>query len=124
MNRRGRLPSSSKRDLFSLNKFVMVVTLCAAAALLFVHKEVQLDESARRVKTLQMQSAEIQVKIAEARLELNKLTSFPRISNLAAEMNLYPLNRKPTIVNISTSEIPIEFSHKFEPLKPDSVEAK
>ncbi len=97
-----------------------MVLLSSLAALLFVHKEVVLDKTSRNVKDLQMKTSKLQVEIAEAQIILDKMRSFPKISGVASSMNLHPMKTKPLIYNLASSEIPIEFSRKFEPLNPDS----
>ena len=107
---------------FSVNKAFIVVLLSSLAALLFVHKEVVLDKTSRNVKTLQMKTSKLQVEIAEAQITLDKMRSFPKISGVASAMDLYPMKTKPLIYSLASSEIPIEFSKKIEPLKPESGE--
>jgi len=120
MTAKRKVTSFSKKRTFSLTKNVLTVIFSAMIALIFVHKEVQLDKTARNIKTLQMKTAQLQMEIAEAELEVDKLTSFPKISNRAASLNFEPLTVRPTIINISISDLPREFSRKFEILSPDT----
>jgi cell division protein FtsL len=121
------IPSKNSRyqprteKAFSFNKAIAVIVLSASVALIFVHKEVRIDETARKIKDLQLQTAETIVNIAEARLELDELTSFPKISVQAANLGLFPLQTKPAVISISVVDLPAEFSRNFEPLNPDSL---
>ena len=106
----------------SVNRAFIIVLLSSITALLFVHKEVVLDKTSRNVKNLQSQTSRLQVEIAEAQIALDKMRSFPKISRLASEMNLHPMKTKPSIYNLTSSDIPVEFSRSYKPLEPKSSE--
>jgi len=111
--------SYSHGSKVSVSKAIFFIIILSAIALLFVHKEVKIDQKAREVKALQDTTSKLQIDLTETRIEIEKLTSFPRISRKAAELGLLPLTKKPVVINVSTAEIPVEFTRDFALINSD-----
>lgn len=121
MKRKRRHDIQRKMSPFSTGKAVLTTIVICGTALAFVNKEVTMDETAKRLRETESRIAQIQAELAEAKIELGGLSSFPRISSLAEKMDMRPAGTKPTIVNIALADIPPEFYRRLEPVKIDST---
>ncbi len=120
MKRHRRDNVSWKMKPFSTAKAVTITALLCLIALAFVHREVKIDEAAKRIREQEAKIAKTQVELAEAKIALKKLSSFPRIAGLAKKINLKPLTSKANVTNIELADLPPEFFRELEPLKIDS----
>jgi cell division protein FtsL len=106
---------------FSLRKALLVIFFICAIGILFVRKEVLLDETMHRLRKCEVDLRELQVQIAEAQIEIDSLSSFPRITPLATASGFTTLSKRPQIVDISLGEMPLEFRQTYVPLNFDSI---
>jgi hypothetical protein len=98
-----------------------VIFFICAIGILFVRKEVLLDETMHRLRKCEVDLRELQVQIAEAQIEIDSLSSFPRITPLATASGFTTLSKRPQIVDISLGEMPLEFRQTYVPLNFDSI---
>jgi hypothetical protein len=115
-----RSATAKDSSKFSVKTAIFFISLASAIALIFVNKEIKIDQKAREVKALQDNASKLQVSLAETRIEIDRLTSFHRISRQAERLGLLPLTKKPIVINVSWAEIPVEFSREMEQIKSDN----
>lgn len=86
-----------------------------------VRKEIEVDETVRKIREIEIELMEKLVMISEAQAELERLTSSSSISAVAANQGLEPIASGQKIINVYESGLPPEFSRQFEPLIRDSI---
>jgi|GEM_PF-5441873 len=94
---------------------VGIIAVCCVG-LIFVQREVDLDETARRIRSLEKEISTLQMKTAEAKIELEALTAYLRISEAAKQYGLYSSTRKPMIISLNINDLPVEMLQEFVPL--------
>jgi cell division protein FtsL len=102
---------------FSTSKAIFIIALVFGIALIFVNKEVKFDETMREVRSRELQVIERQMDLTEAQIELEKLTTFPSISQIASLQGFVSLAVTPKIVSVHLSELPPEFRREVKSIK-------
>ncbi len=99
-------------------KTVIAIILVSCIGLLFVKKEVNIDETSLNIRILEAEIGVLQIKIAELKLKVEEMTAYQKIAPSAAKLGMMAPSAKPMIINISTTDLPVEFKRKYEPINP------
>ena len=106
---------------FSPGKATIATLVFCLLALIYVKKEVALDETSRRMMDLEREIVSLQTELTEEIVEYKHLSSYPRIRTVAARLGMKPLSQPPEVVKIELSEIPPEFDREFLPVDYDNL---
>ncbi len=113
------MANKSTESTISYFRVIVGIIAVSCVGLVFVKREVDLDETARRIRSLEKEISILQMKTAEAKIELEALTAYPRISEAAKQYGLYITTRKPTMISLNINDMPAEMRQDFEPLRSD-----
>jgi cell division protein FtsL len=102
---------------FSTSKAILIIILVFGIALIFVNREVGYDEAMREVRALELKVIESQMDLAEARIELEKLATFPNISQVAQAQGFATLTTTPKIISVHLNDLPPEFRREVKSIK-------
>lgn len=79
-----------------------------------VKQEVDVDLTAREIKKLEKEITELQINIVTSNIEIEALTTFPQVSELAMKMGLQSPVQKPKVINTNFIEMPREMQRVFK----------
>ena len=99
---------------------IFLISVVAVLAVILVRKEVQVDETTRAIRNLEIELVELIGRITQAQAELQELSASPQVLQIAGNIGLQSVQAKTTVINIVSGDIPLEFRRDFVLLKADS----
>ena len=117
-------PKKSHDSPVSYFRTIAAIIALSCIGLIFVKREVDLDETSRRLRDLEKEINLLQMKTAEANIELEALTAYPRIAQAAKQYGLVCPTKKPAIIDLNINELPPEMRQDYTPLTPDTSKSQ
>ena len=93
----------------------MKVVFFCAVALVFVWKQVAMDETYRIKDKLDKRTTELRARLIELQVIWDRETSFPTILEKAKAYGFHPPIKRPIIINLTLDELPSEFFRGYKP---------
>lgn len=111
------MSDDKRRQAVSYFRAILGIFLVSCIGLLYVKREVDIDETASRIKRLETELGSLHIKTAEAGIRLEELAAYDKIAALAGQQGLVPPTVKAMVVNITIDELPPEMKKTYRPLE-------